>query len=56
MGIENDLDDFVNKRDRAYFFGFDSTEDEGPAPLRADLLWIWAVIFSLLLGLVFYLL
>ena len=56
MGIENDLDDFVNKRDRAYFFGFDSTEDEGPDPLPADLLWIWAVIFSLLLGLVFYLL
>lgn len=56
MGIENDLNDFVNKRDRAFFYGFDPVDEEGPAPLPADLLWIWAVIFSLLAGLLFYLL
>ena len=56
MGIDNDLNDFVNKRDRAFFYGFDPVDDEGPTPLRADLLWIWAVIFSLLAGLLFYML
>ena len=56
LGTKNDLNHLVTKRDRVYFYGFDPTDVQGPIPLQADLLWIWAVIFSVILGLVFYLL
>ena len=54
LGIEHDLDDFLEKQDRVYLLGFDRVDEDGPDPLPADLLWIWAVLFSLLLGVIFF--
>jgi len=54
LEIAYTLDDLIDKRDRVYFIGFDPVDMEGPAPLTADLIWIWAVVISILLGLVFF--
>jgi len=55
LQIGHDVEDLVNNRERVHFVGFDPVEMEGPDPLSADLMWIWAVLISLLLGLVFFL-
>jgi len=54
LEIAYTLDDLIDKRDRVHFIGFNPVELEGPAPLTADLIWIWAVVISILLGLVFF--
>lgn len=54
LGIEQNLDDLIKKRDLVFIIGFDPVDMEGPPSLFADLLWIWAVVISLLLGLVFF--
>jgi len=55
LEIEPNLNDLMKKRERIYFVGFDPTEIIGPDPLSADLIWIWAVLISLTLGLIFFL-
>jgi len=54
LNIAYSLDDMVDNKDLVHFIGFDAVEMDGPAPLSADLLWIWAVVISLLLGLAFF--
>jgi deazaflavin-dependent oxidoreductase (nitroreductase family) len=54
LGIEHNINDFLEKQDRVYLMGFERVEEDGPDPLLADLLWIWAVLFSLLLGFIFF--
>lgn len=49
-GISLDQEDMIAKRDRLHVFGFKPTEGEGPAPLKADLRWIWLLIISLVLA------
>lgn len=56
LGIKKDLDDLIDKRDLVYFVGFDRSPSDGPDPLSADLLWVWAIIISFLLALLFLLL
>jgi len=56
LEIEPNLNDLMKKRERIYFVGFDPTEIIGPDPLSADLLWVWAIIISFLLALLFLLL
>lgn len=55
LEIEPNLNDLMKKRELIYFVGFDPTEIIGPDPLSADLIWIWAVLISLTLGLIFFL-
>jgi deazaflavin-dependent oxidoreductase (nitroreductase family) len=55
LEIEQNLNDLINKRQRVYFVGFDPADIIGPDPLTADLIWIWAVFISFLLGLFFFL-
>jgi deazaflavin-dependent oxidoreductase (nitroreductase family) len=54
LDIKYDLNDLMNKRERIHFVGFDPAESDGLDPLLADLLWIWAVILSLILGWLFF--
>ena len=54
LEIAYTLDDLIDKKDMVYFIGFDPVEMEGPPPLLADLIWIWAIIISFLLGLFFF--
>ncbi len=55
LQIEPSLEDLLDKRDRVFFVGFDPVDQEGPPPLIADLIWIWAVLISLTLGMIFFL-
>jgi len=55
LEIEPCLEDLLEKRERIFFVGFDPVDQEGPSPLHADLIWIWAVLISLMLGLIFFL-
>ncbi len=55
LEIAYTLDDLIDKRDLVYIIGFDPVKMEGPAPLLADLIWIWAVFISFLLGFLFFL-
>lgn len=55
LGIEPNLDDLLAKRERVFMIGFDPVDEDGPQPLLSDLLWIWAIIISFLLGLIFFL-
>lgn len=54
LDIEPLLEDLVSKKDRIYMVGFDQVDQEGPPPLAANLIWIWAIILSLLLSMLFY--
>lgn len=54
LDIEPNLDDLLIKRERVFLIGFDPVDEDGPPPLSADLLWIWAIMISLLLGLTFF--
>ncbi len=54
LEIEPNLPDLLNKRDRVFIVGFDPADQEGPPPLIANLIWIWAVMISLLLGMIFF--
>lgn len=56
MEIEPNLEDLLNNRERVFFVGFDPVDQEGPSPLIANLIWIWAVLISMILGLIFFLL
>jgi len=53
LDIAHTPDDLIDKKDRVDLIGFDPVDMEGPAPLTADLLWIWAVLLSVLLGWLF---
>lgn len=54
LEIAHTLDDLIDNKDRVNFIGFDLVDMEGPSPLTANLIWIWAVLFSLLLGWLFF--
>ena len=54
LDIKYDLEDLLEKRANIHFVGFDPVQVEGPSPQAADLIWIWAFVFSLLLGLIFF--
>jgi len=40
-GIRSDREDMIAKRERLMIFGFKPVPEAGPAPLTADLRWIW---------------
>lgn len=48
-GIDYDLEDMIVKQDRLYVFGFEPAAEIGPAPLSADLRWIWLLLAALIL-------
>jgi deazaflavin-dependent oxidoreductase (nitroreductase family) len=50
LGIDYDLNDLVDKRERVYMVGFDPGEVEAPPPVKADLVWAWVMIPLLALG------
>ncbi len=45
--IQDNVEDFVAKKDRLYFLRLDPTDETTPGPVRADLIWVWPL---LLLG------
>jgi hypothetical protein len=49
-GIRYDQEDMIAKRERLMVFGFQPVEEAGPAPLRADLRWIWLLFAALILA------
>lgn len=49
-GIDYDLEDMIAKRDRLVVFGFEPAAKTGPAPLTADLRWIWLLLAALILA------
>jgi len=48
LGIEENLDELMEKRDLVYFVGFDQVDRKGPAPLRSDLVWVWGILIFLI--------
>jgi deazaflavin-dependent oxidoreductase (nitroreductase family) len=51
LGIEDDPDDIVAKKDSIYWIRFDSTDEATPPPLEADLWWVLPVALVGLVGL-----
>ncbi len=49
LGIEYSPDDMRSKHDRISMYGFDPVEQEGPAPLGTDLIWVFPVILAMIL-------
>ncbi|MBI3485195.1 MAG: nitroreductase family deazaflavin-dependent oxidoreductase [Acidobacteria bacterium] len=43
-GIEDNEEDWVAKKDRLAIFRMDPTSEKTPAPMKTDLVWVWAVI------------
>lgn len=48
LGIEYSPDDMTAKRDRISMYGFDPIDQEGPAPLRRDLAWVFPLILVII--------
>lgn len=44
LDIQPDLEDLVAKRERVYLLALDRTVQPGPAPLEADLVWLWPLL------------
>ena len=44
LGIETTQEDLVAKRERVTMLALDWSNEDGPAPLQADLIWLWPVI------------
>jgi len=44
LGIEDTVEDYVAKKERLVIFRLDSTSEKTPAPMKTDLVWVWAVI------------
>ena len=43
-GIQDNVEDFVAKKDRLYFLRLDPTDETTPAPRKADLVWVWPLL------------
>jgi len=48
-GISFDQQDMIAKRNRLFIFGFQPIDKLGPAPLTADLQWIWLLLATLIM-------
>lgn len=46
VGFDLSLEQFLAQKDRFNFVTFDPTDQPTPEPLKADLAWIWAILFS----------
>ena len=44
LGIEDTVEDYVAKKDRLVIFRLDPCHEKTPAPMRTDLVWVWAAI------------
>jgi hypothetical protein len=44
LGIEDSVEDYVAKKERLVIFRVEPTSEKTPAPMRTDLVWVWAVI------------
>jgi deazaflavin-dependent oxidoreductase (nitroreductase family) len=51
LGIQYDPQDMIDKRERLYILALDPSEETGPAPLEADLTWVWGVMAAFAVGL-----
>ena len=49
VGFDLSLEQFLAQKDRFTFITFDPTDRPTPEPLKADLIWIWAVLLLLAL-------
>ena len=49
LGIENNLQDMLNKKDRLYLVAFDKSEETSPPPMPIDLKWLWGLIIFILI-------
>ncbi|MFN2113523.1 MAG: nitroreductase family deazaflavin-dependent oxidoreductase [Anaerolineales bacterium] len=47
LGIKYSPEDMAAKRDRISMYGFDPADQEGPAPLRTDLGWVFPVLLAI---------
>lgn len=43
-GIEDNVEDWVARKDRLVIFALEPTSEKTPAPMNADLVWVWAVV------------
>jgi hypothetical protein len=43
LGIEDTVEDYVAKKGRLVIFRLDPTSEKTPAPVKTDLIWVWAV-------------
>lgn len=50
LGIDYSPEDMLAKQSRVYLFGFDPIDQEGPAPLKADLAWVFPTLLVLAIG------
>jgi deazaflavin-dependent oxidoreductase (nitroreductase family) len=44
LGIEDTVEDYVAKKQRLVIFRLDPTGEKTPAPMKTDLVWVWAVV------------
>ena len=49
FGIEYDLQDMIDKRERLCLVAFDKNEEISPPPMPVDLKWIWGVMVLILI-------
>ncbi len=43
-GVQDNEDDILAHKDRLYMITFDPTDEPTPPPMKADLVWVWAVL------------
>ena len=49
FGIENDLRDVLDKKDRLCLIAFDKSEETSPPPMPIDLKWLWGLMMFILI-------
>lgn len=47
VGFDLDLDQFLAQKERFTLVTFDPTDQPTPPPVRADLVWVWAIVVPL---------
>jgi deazaflavin-dependent oxidoreductase (nitroreductase family) len=50
FGIEPNIQDVIDKRERLVLVAFDKSEEDGPPPMAIDLKWIWGVMLFVLVS------
>ncbi|MFH0960249.1 MAG: nitroreductase family deazaflavin-dependent oxidoreductase [Pseudomonadota bacterium] len=50
FGIEYNLQDMIDKKDRLCLVAFDKSEETSPPPMPIDLIWIWGVMILIIIS------
>jgi deazaflavin-dependent oxidoreductase (nitroreductase family) len=48
LGIADTVEDYVAKKERLVIFRMEPTSEKTPAPMKTDLVWVWAVVVAVI--------